>query len=238
MDMITLQEQQGLTGMTVADIVIQYPHSREIFERYDLDFCCGGKIPLATACEKAGLEASAIEEEILQTQSTAATLSGIRFEKLQTPLLIDFILQHHHTYVREAIPQIAELLDRVVEAHGADQPELKRVRENFLMLAAELLDHMPKEEQVLFPLIRKMSEAATGGEIYKNTVQTPVKVMEHEHESAGNLVKALRTLTDHYTIPAHACPTYRITYTMLQEFDNDLMQHIHLENNILFPRVK
>jgi len=227
---------QELSAMRVADIAIKFPQTIEIFNRYNLDYCCGGKRPLSDACKKAGVDVKSISQEILDSAQQVRPVNGFRFESFEPALLIDFILEHHHRYVRETIPQLNALLDKVVNAHGADTPELLAVRENFTVLAEELLEHMPKEEQVLFPLIKKLSEQNNSPA--STYVQMPIQVMEHEHESAGNIVKKIRALTNSYQIPAHACPTFRITYTMLEEFDKDLMQHIHLENNILFPKVK
>jgi regulator of cell morphogenesis and NO signaling len=152
--------------------------------------------------------------------------------------LIDFIQQHHHRYVRESIPEIMGLLERICEKHGADQPLLRKLQQTFGLLAKELLAHLPKEEEILFPMILHFTrEGTTPNDIYPR-VEAPVAVMEHEHESAGDLIKLIRSLTDNYTTPDYACPTYQYTFRMLREFDEDLMQHIHLENNIVFARLK
>lgn len=237
--MTTLLEPRELLQKTVAEIALAVPQAIEVFNRHHLDYCCGGKKPLAEACERAGLDLQQIIQEIETVQQGARVSNGIRFETLEPSLLIDFIVQHHHQYVREAIPQIVELLSRVVEAHGQDKPELSNVRALFIDLADELLHHLPKEEEILFPAIKQFLKASHAeGFAIRASVQAPVVVMEYEHEEAGNLVKAIRLLTNNYTVHEGACPTFRLTYTMLEEFDKDLMQHIHLENNVLFPMVK
>lgn len=129
------------------------------------------------------------------------------------------------------------MIDKVCDVHGEDSPHLVEVREVFQALAEELLHHLPKEEEVLFPAIRKILKAQTSDSTIQ-FVQAPMQVMEAEHDRAGELVKRLRQLTANYSVPAEACPTYQMTYTLLKEFDRDLIQHIHLENNLLFPKVK
>jgi regulator of cell morphogenesis and NO signaling len=222
---------------TVADIALNFPQAIKVLHRYDLDYCCNGKKPFVQACEKAHLDSRQIWDEIVREVPYDNT--RIKFGTWDANLLIDFILQHHHEYVRSAIPEIKELLEKVCKVHGADTPELLDVQLHFNALAEELLNHLPKEEQVLFPAIKKMASATSAiGINLLAHVQQPVAVMEHEHDRAGELIKLIRTLTNHYKIPEYACPTFQLTYRMLEEFDADLMQHIHLENNILFPKVK
>ena len=153
-------------------------------------------------------------------------------------MLVDFIIQNHHSYVTSAIPEIKALLDKVCAAHGNDNPELLAVREDFLELAEELISHMKKEEFVLFPAIKRLDAQTHDDHPLAGAIQTPISAMEHEHVLAGDLIKHIRSLTSNYIPPDFACPTYRITLTKLQQFDNDLMRHIHLENNILFERMK
>lgn len=153
-------------------------------------------------------------------------------------MLIDFIIQNHHSYVTSAIPEIQALLDKVCVAHSNDRFELLTVREDFLDLAEELTSHMKKEEFVLFPAIKRLESQTHDDHPLASAIQTPISAMEHEHTVAGDLIKHIRLNTNNYTPPDFACPTFRITYKKLQEFDQDLMRHIHLENNILFERMK
>lgn len=233
-------ETPDKNSVTVADIALNFPHAVDVLNKYGLDYCCNGKKLFVDACKKANLDAEKIWEEVLHVKTSQGPDGRIRFDTWDVPLLIDFIIQHHHQYVRKTIPQIQELLHKVYNAHHEDSPEVIAVRENFNQLADELLSHMEKEEQVLFPAMRRLfisDSPARFSEIPFN-LQAPISVMEHEHDEAGELIKSIRRLTQHYTAPEHACPTFQLAYKMLHEFDNDLMQHIHLENNILFPRIK
>lgn len=238
--MTQVEEQFDMHTASVADIALTFPNSLEILNRYNLDYCCGGKKSFVQVCARAGLNAESIWQEIQLCVANQGPDSRMRFDTWEAPLLIDFIVQHHHHYVRDSIPQIQALLDKVCHAHGDDSPFLPTVRDEFNTLAAELLNHMPKEEEVLFPAIRMLfanSASAFETNIKNRQLMAPITIMEDEHEIAGRLIKSIRSLTNHYTPPAYACPSFKMTYIMLQQFDNDLMQHIHLENNILFPKI-
>ena len=226
--------------LSVAEIAVQHPTAAQIYTKYHIDFCCGGKKPFVEACEKAGVNPEELMREVFRSE--ASNLPGtIRFDTWHPTLLVDFIIQHHHGFVRRSIPELHELIAKVCEAHGENEPDLLEVRNVFVALAEDLLLHLEKEELVLFPAIHRL---------FDNTripvevtpvparLQAPLQAMEAEHDHAGNLIKQLRTLTNQYTPPAWACPTYRVTFRRLQEFDQDLMQHIHLENNVLFKKIK
>jgi len=226
-----------LGNMSVADVAQTYPCALEILNRYNLDYCCGGKVPFKEACEKAGEDPVNIWNEVArQNEQIDSTLN---FDSWSMPLLVDFIIQHHHQYVKKAIPRIRALLDKVCEVHREDSPFLLDVRNLFDELAEELLEHMPKEEKILFPaalnLIRNVDQVEQLHSAVR--LEAPIGVMEHEHDEAGRLIKSIRTLTSNYTPPDYACPTFKAAYAMLDQFDADLRQHIHLENNILFPKI-
>ena len=238
--MTIIEDQLDMANATVADVAMTFPNALEILNRYNLDYCCGGKKPFVEVCEKDGLDAESIWREVQLTTTNRGADNRMRFDTWDPPLLIDFIVEHHHKYVRESIPMIQELLDKVCEVHREDSPFLLAVRDRFARLAEELLDHLPKEEEILFPAARRLFNArASSGDqgVMPLPLDAPITVMEHEHEEAGRLIKGIRALTDNYTPPGFACPTYKITYVMLNQFDKDLMQHIHLENNILFPKI-
>ena len=178
-----------------------------------------------------------LELQRLEEKSIPGT---IRFDSWDTTLLSDFIIQHHHDYVKRNIPAIKELLSKVVEAHGDSHSELRSLASTFDQLSEELIHHMNKEEQVLFPEVKRLfgdSKTTTNNPSAVNLI-LPMMIMEDEHTHAGDLIKSIRSLTDNYTPPQSACPTFRLTYNRLKEFDSDLMQHIHLENNVLFLKVK
>jgi regulator of cell morphogenesis and NO signaling len=238
--MITTDPTLEMNTATVADVALTFPNAIDVLNRYDLDFCCNGKVPFTEACQKLNLESEKVWKEILVASPKKAG-NPLNFESWHSAVLADFIVQHHHEYVREVVPRIRELLDKIVSVHADTNPELLAVRTDFEALAEELLGHMPKEEQILFPAIKRIEGqpiASVESTISPAALDMPILVMEQEHERAGTLIKSIRARTNHYSPPVYACPTYQLTYTMLQEFDNDLLQHIHLENNILFPRFK
>jgi regulator of cell morphogenesis and NO signaling len=169
-------------------------------------------------------------KEVAQAKGTDPARQ-LNFNNWDLSLLTDYIVQHHHSYVRQAIPQIKDLLKKVCEVHGDDSPNVLIIRDAFNMLAYELLNHLPKEEEILFPAIKKLASG-------KYDLTSPMDVMEDEHERAGELLKNIREESGEYNPPVFACPTYKMTYIMLKQFDEDLTQHIHLENNILFPKVR
>jgi regulator of cell morphogenesis and NO signaling len=226
-----------LDTMTVAQIAVEHPEALQVFNKYDIDYCCGGERNFKDACVRIGLEPAKISQEI--SQLSAGTFSTpFRIDSWSSSLLVDYIIQNHHAYVRKAIPEIQALLAKVVDAHGADDRELPHIQKDFSDLAEELLEHMHKEEYILFPAIKRLEQGRDLEHLLALTIQVPIGSMEHEHESAGKILKAIRSRSNNYTPPDFACPTFRITYKKLEEFERDLMTHIHLENNILFERMK
>jgi regulator of cell morphogenesis and NO signaling len=222
---------------TVGELAANFPHATRILERAGIDYCCGGKTPVARACADAGLDSAALLAELnagLQTEVA---------QEWQTRSLTDLIahiIGKHHAYVRSELPRIDNLITKVVGVHGARRPELTQVKSAFAELARELSHHMLKEEQILFPYIERMEQAAQNGseppEPFFGTVQNPIRMMMQEHTAAGGETALLRRLTSGYAPPDDACISYRTLYSALAEFEADLHQHIHLENNILFPR--
>ena len=222
---------------TVAQLAVEYPGALAIFTKYNIDYCCGGNRSIDEACLRLGLDPEVIKSEIFSS-TTGPSQVNFRPVLWTSSLLIDYIVQNHHQYIREVTPELYFLLDKVCDAHGSDTPQLLQVREIFHQLAEELAEHMLKEEQVLFPALVRIERRVDGEHPLQDAVQAPITAMEHEHFAAGELLKALRSLTNDFTAPEYACPTFKITYKTLQEFEADLMQHIHLENNILFTRAK
>jgi regulator of cell morphogenesis and NO signaling len=222
---------------SVSEVALAYPQSLSTFNRHNIDFCCGGKRSFKEACELKGLNPETIWNEIIHSEGLEIPFH-LRLSTWSTPLLIDYIIQNHHEYVREAIIHLQELLDKVYSVHGSDHIELAEIRDDFNDLSEELLTHMHKEEMVLFPAIIRISQNKLDPTFSLPTLESPLRVMEIEHESAGDLMKSIRQLTKQYSIPRDACPTLSMTYKKLEEFDQDLMQHIHVENNVLFERVR
>lgn len=222
---------------TVAQLAIAHPAAAAIFEKYNIDYCCGGHRTLEEACERMGLDPAEVEQEIRNSKIEDVG-HVLRTDSWSASLLVDFIVQNHHAYVNDAIPLIKALLEKVCSVHGNDSLELLTIREDFLDLADELTSHMQKEEFVLFPAIKRLESQSLVDHPLVHAIQSPISAMEHEHTIAGDLVKHIRALSNNYTPPSFACPTFRTTYERLREFDNDLMRHIHLENNVLFERMK
>lgn len=222
---------------TVAQLAVEHRGALAVFTKYDIDYCCGGHRTLEEACMRIGLDPEMIREEIFRSMDES-TGFPLRPQNWSSSFLIDFIIQNHHVYTRQALNDIVPFLDKVCDAHGSEHEELFNIREFFIDLTEELLNHMDREEMVLFPAIKHLEKQDTGDHPLMPALQPSLQAMEHDHTVAGDLVKRIRTLSKNYVPPEYACPTFRITYQKLSEIDADLMQHIHLENNILFPRLK
>jgi regulator of cell morphogenesis and NO signaling len=228
------------TPLTLAQIVNANHRAAAIFEKYHLDFCCKGKRSLQQACDEQQLPVDEIAAE-LETVSLKESITGkTDFENFSLTQLIDYIVQTHHEYVKKELPQIFSYLQLVAAKHGERHPELMKVFNFFADVKEELEGHLKKEELILFPRIKELQKLAEmeNANLHLNItyLQSPITVMEQEHDHAGNLLNEIRILTDNYTPPADACTTYRLSFAALQAFELDLHQHIHLENNILFPK--
>jgi regulator of cell morphogenesis and NO signaling len=225
--------------LSVAQLAVAKPGALSVFTKYNIDYCCGGHRSLAEVCHRLGLDPDKILSEINQTSpAEAEATQSFRFENWSSILLVDFIVEHHHAFVRKAIPELELLLEKVCDRHGNDSRELLQIREAFIALSEELVSHMEKEENVLFPAIKRLESESMENNPILRIIQAPITAMKDEHEAAGDLLKQIRSLSSNYTPPDFACPTFQVTYQKLKEFDNDLMRHIHLENNILFERYK
>jgi regulator of cell morphogenesis and NO signaling len=217
---------------TVAAIARQHPATTKVFQRHGLDFCCGGKRPLEEACAAQGLDAAAVLAEV--RAAAAGPSAEADWDARPAGELIDHILERYHATLKRDLPVLRQLAAKVASRHGGDAPALLGVRELVDRLSGEMTSHMAKEEQVLFPIIARL---AAGGES-PMPVEGPVSVMEHEHEEVAEILRELRALTGDYTPPATACNSYRGLFQMLAELESDTHQHIHLENNVLFPRAE
>jgi regulator of cell morphogenesis and NO signaling len=230
--------KEDLVGAVVAEDF----RTAGIFEQAGIDFCCNGNRSIETACEEAKISASELILRLQQTVDvTARKEDGISdYKSWPLDLLTDFIEKKHHRYVTAQIPVIQAFLEKIVRVHGERHPELVAIKANFDTCAGELTVHMKKEELLLFPFIRKMVKAKQGGTKHLparfGTVQNPIQMMMHEHDSEGEHFRKIKALSNQYTAPADSCNTYKAAFASLQEFEDDLHLHIHLENNILFPR--
>ncbi|HTY39076.1 MAG TPA: iron-sulfur cluster repair di-iron protein, partial [Bacteroidota bacterium] len=209
-----------------------------VFEKYSLDFCCRGGRSVEEACKEKGIEPSVIFQELghLRTSSAAETS---RFFLWPTEFLVDYIITNHHAYVASMIPVLAAHTQKVASVHGERHPEVITIAAVFAGVAEELTRHMKKEELMLFPYIKHLALSARTGSAVQpppfGSAQNPIRMMMQEHQVAGDELYDIRKLSNSYTPPEDACTTYKVTYQELQEFERDLHQHVHLENNILFP---
>ncbi|WP_338590293.1 iron-sulfur cluster repair di-iron protein [Shewanella khirikhana] len=224
---------EALLQTRVGELVAQDYRFAHVFSRFGIDFCCGGGRTLWEACERAKADTTAVVDAM--KHSAAEGEPDALLAELPLPQLIDYIEATHHSYVRATAPLLLEYAAKMVRAHGDSHAEIKPLAGWIQALVEDLLPHLMKEEQILFPAIRAMA----GGEQVSGCfghIGNPIRAMEYEHDEAGTILKRLRELTQDYQPPAHACTTWRICYQTLAEFEADLHRHIHLENNLLFPK--
>jgi regulator of cell morphogenesis and NO signaling len=227
----------NIAEQTLASIVLDNHEVVPVLERYNLDFCCKGKTTLAQACADKNLKVESITEE-LQSSNLPGTLR-IPFIEMNAEELINYILIHHHSYVKQSMPLISAHLEKVVTKHGNSFPYMQRVRDLFGMLMQEMNLHMEEEEKVVFPRILKMEKLFDDGksfEVLPGYVNNLINVLQGDHDGAGNIMNEIRSLTNNYTAPQNACITFQISLTELKEFEEDLHRHVHMENNLLFPK--
>jgi regulator of cell morphogenesis and NO signaling len=224
---------------TLGQIVAGNYKAASVFDRYELDFCCGGKKTLEEACQRKQLSLEEIENDL--TRVLADSSGEFPFRDMSPSMLIGYILIHHHFYIQQNMALILQHLEKVAHKHGESFPYMKRVAELFTELEEELMGHMKKEELILFPAIREIERLHTAGTSIESSLKNitaPMMVMEKEHDIAGRLIEEIRRLTSQYVVPEAACSTFRISLMELKEFDMKLHEHVHLENNILFERVR
>ena len=226
---------------TVGEIVAKDYRAAGVFHKYRIDFCCQGGTALSAACEKKQVDPAILRQELEQAMKESGG-QQIDFQTWPPDLLCDYIEKTHHRYVAESIPVLHQFLDKVARVHGGRHPELLEINQLFREVAEALIQHMEKEEVVLFPYVRELVAQRMTGSDFKpphfGTVENPIRVMEQEHEFAGDHFHRIAELSEQYTPPADACTTYRVAFAKLDEFEQDLHRHVHLENNILFPRAK
>lgn len=224
---------------TVREIAIESPATVRVFESLGIDYCCGGKRPLQEACELVNVPVPQMLELLA---NAGQTRSEGREQWNDAPLadLAQYIIGRHHSYVRQEIDRLQPLLEKVVSKHAATHPELSSIKELFAAIAQEMNTHMLKEEQVLFPYIQRMDAAVRAQQpippAFFGSLGNPIANMLADHDDAGELTRKIRMLSNNYTAPAKACPSYLALYRGLEEFEQDLHRHVHLENNLLFPK--
>lgn len=224
---------------TIGELVAEDYRTAQVFKNHKIDFCCKGNRTLSEVVTTKGITLENLLEDLQAVQNSEKT-DQPDFKTWPLDLLIDYIEKKHHRYVEQQIPVLKQYLTKLCKVHGAQHPELHQISEHFHASAGELAMHMKKEELVLFPWIRKMlhgpSDLKSDGKTPSETVRTPIKVMMQEHDNEGERFRKIAELSQDYTPPSDACNTYRVTFSLLKEFEDDLHRHIHLENNILFPK--
>ena len=228
----------GLVTKTLAELVTDNIRSAIVFEEFDLDFCCRGSRTLKEACTEKNIE---VEKVLDQLNNLSAASNGHnQMNDWSLDFLVDYIMNNHHQYVRRMIPIISLHADKVASVHGKNHPETIKIADLFLAVREELENHMMKEERILFPQIKQMVlNQNENGKFFPapfGTIQNPIRMMEYEHTNAGDALYQIRELSNSYSHPEDACNTFKALYSELKEFEEDLHKHIHLENNILFPK--
>lgn len=223
------------TAQSIGEIVSILPAAGEVFKAYGIDFCCGGGRPLETAIKEQRLNGKEILGKLDKAYEEAERIRNkVDFRAMGSRDLVDYIVNTHHVYMRKTLPLLGELTAKVLRAHGTGHRELFKVHRLFNNLRTELEQHLIKEEELLFPLIKGYEADKTHGMLQE--INNELNETEDEHEAAGDILKELRKITGNYEIPADGCSTFETAYRLLQEMEADLFQHIHLENNILFRR--
>ena len=225
---------------TVRELAAGLPGATRVFENFGIDYCCGGGRTLAAACREAGLPVEVLARSLEEAGRASQAGAGRDWRRETLTALIEHIVETHHCFTRREIDRLVKLFDKVCSRHGERHPELFEAQKTFCQLKQDLIPHMLKEEQVLFPYVARMEEAVAEGRAvpppFFGSARNPVRMMMMEHDAAGGLLKQLRGITSGYATPAGACISFQTLYQALAAFEADLHQHIHLENNILFPR--
>lgn len=232
---ITGQGEETLGELATKDL-----RKAAVFKKYGIDFCCGGKKTVREACAEKGLDVAVIEREFQETEKAAVAARPLPYTDWSLDFLADYIVNTHHSYCKNSLPDLLAYANKVARVHGDRHPELYRIKTLVDEVNEELSSHMIKEEMVLFPYIKALAQAKQNGEVAQaaqfGTVQNPINMMEMEHEMVGKNMEEIRALSNNYTLPQDACASYGLLFKMLDEFEDDLHLHIHLENNILFPK--
>lgn len=221
-----------LKNKTIAEIVSDDISTASVFKKYKLDFCCSGGKTIENACKKANINVDAVVNDLLNNTSKKEA-PNLNFKDWSAEFLADYIVYVHHTYIRQNLPIISEFADKVAKVHGQHEPKTIEIAQLFSSISSELTSHMGKEEFILFPAIKAKSDNHNF-EFDEKTLS----LIKEEHEEVGDMIKKIQELSSDFTPPEWACNTFKALYFKLEEFTNDLFQHIHLENNILFPKVK
>ncbi len=224
---------EKLNELTVGEIVANDFRAASIFKKSGIDFCCGGKQSIDDACREKGIDPSGLEKQIIELQ-LAPLSSSQKFNEWELPFLCDYIVNTHHKYVLKTLPELMFYTQKIADVHGEHHPELIEIASIFSQVNDELLQHLKNEEEVLFPAIKRAdSDSDT---VDRTIIASEIKRMEGEHDFAGGAIDKINILSQQYLLPEDACNTYRVAFQLLEQFEDDLHVHVHLENNILYPK--
>jgi regulator of cell morphogenesis and NO signaling len=219
--------------ITIGKIVAEDFRAAAIFKEAGIDFCCGGEKGIDDTCREKGIDRNELYAKLEKLENTPNTTTH-SFMEWDPGFLIDYIVNTHHKYVIKSLPELVAYTEKIVSVHGERHPELAEVANLFSQISRELVQHMKNEEEVLFPAIKKT--LSSGSSETKSKIVTEIKRMSAEHEFVGGAMDRIKVITANYKVPADGCNTYNVTYKFLQQFEDDLHTHVHLENNILFPK--
>lgn len=223
-------------------MVIADYRTADVFRKWGINYCCGGDLPLSEACSARQISQPEVEQELAQATRTVTLPNSLAFNEWPVPFLIDYIVYVHHQYVKNTLPALRQWMASYVPGHMEKYPGLASVHEAFLNLADELEEHLQEEEESIFPYVRQINstfhQREKYGSLFVRTMRKPLaQIIEKEHGRIASLLKQLRAVTNNHTFETDACANYQVLFKKLKEFDDDLVQHKHLENNILFPKV-
>ncbi|HVZ57928.1 MAG TPA: DUF542 domain-containing protein [Chitinophagaceae bacterium] len=228
-------------NLSVTEIVKNDYRTADVFRKYRINYCCGGKWPLKTIAELNGLNLENIKAELAEASKVVSISNTLNFQEWDMDFMLDYIINVHHKFLYSFLPDLGLLLEQFVLDHGKKFHYLGEIRANFLRLQQEILPHLAQEENVIFPYIRQIAHAYKDGESYAGllvrTLRKPIDtIMHYEHETVESILTRMRVLTDSYALPSNYCASHKVVFGKLQELDNDLVQHLYLENSILFPK--
>ena len=223
-----------INSMTVGEIVAMDFRAASVFKEAGIDFCCGGKKGFSESCSEKGIDEELLKEKIISLASDPYT-SAPNYNEWAPDFLCDYIVNTHHKYVLKTLPELVHYTSKISGVHGENHPELKEIAVLFAEVNIELLKHLESEEKVLFPSIKEY--LASGSLRSKGIIESEIEHLSSEHEFAGGAIDQINIMTDGYRIPEDGCNTYSVTFKLLQQFEDDLHIHVHLENNILFPKL-
>jgi regulator of cell morphogenesis and NO signaling len=225
--------QNSYENSLLGELVTEDFRVAEVFKHAGIDFCCGGKKTLEQACREKNIDLNSIKEE-LQAIGQSPALSNVNFKDWEPGFLADYIVNTHHKYVLKTLPDLGYYTKKIASVHGANHPELVEIAKLFEEISRELQQHLQKEEEVLFPAIKSAVQNNTFE--LQSTINSEIARMSNEHEFAGGAMDKINELTGGYMVPQDGCNSYQVAFKMLKQFEDDLHIHVHLENNILYPK--